>query len=255
MTRINVDLSALRTILSAALPFAGTEDSLPVINTVLLEGKGKWLVATSTDRYIMGMTRTAVEGADGFQALVKVADAKHILKTFTAAKGQGRGPVVSLALTARTTTTLAKLTISREDGLFADCDNLTATYALVDGTFPGIAGLFHKWNLSATRTSSGFNPLLLAKFQHVTETRGEPVRVSYGDDRGLTVVQAGDYFLGAIMPVRLADESPTKDLEGWADVLGEPEKPVVEKPAAPAAKKAPAKKAAPRKKAAAKVAA
>lgn len=113
MTRITVDLNVLRNLLTASLPFAGEEYSMPTINAVDLQGKGKWLVATATDRYIVGMTRTAVEGVDGFAALIKVADAKHILRTLAAAKGQAAAVTVSLVVND------GRLTIEREDGLFA----------------------------------------------------------------------------------------------------------------------------------------
>lgn len=251
MTRITVDLNALRTILAAAVPFAGDDNSFPVLNTVLLEGKGKWLVATATDRYALGKSRTAVEGVDGFRALVKLADAKHILKTFTAARGTGLATSVSLAVEDRTETTPAKLTIDREEGLFADAESLTATYLLVDGEFPKVEGLFHKWQPATERAGGGFNPGYLARFKHVTNQPGEPIRLTIGNDRGLTVVQAGNYFLGAIMPVRLTEVSPLADLAGWVDVIGVA-KPEAEAVAEPATKKAVAKRTAPVKKAAAK---
>jgi hypothetical protein len=257
MTRITVDLSALRTILAAAVPFAGGDHSLPVINAVLLEGKGKWLVATTTDRYSLAKSRTLVEGVDGFRALVKLADAKHILKTFTAAKGTGVAASVSLAVEDRTDTNPAKLTIDREEGLFADCDSLTATYLLVDGEFPKTDGLFQKWKPTTDAPGGGFNPELLARFQHVTSSRGEPIRLMIGNDRGVAVVQAGDYFLGAIMPVRLSE--PLSDLASWTDVIGqapEPEAAPVAEPAKPVVKKAaPAKKAAAKKRVPAQAAA
>lgn len=254
MTRITVDLGALRTLLTSSAPFAGDDHSLPVLNTILLEGKGKWLVATATDRYSLGMARAEVEGADGFRALVKLADARHILKLFSPAKGQAR-VTVSLTVEDRTDTASAKLKVDRDDGLFADCDSLTATYSLVDGEFPKTASLFHNWKPSTDRSTSGFNPEYLARFQHVTSTRGEPIRVTFGNDRGLTVVQAGDYFLGAIMPVRLSDDSPVKDLAAWTDVIGEAPKSGEITPADLPAKKAVAKKAPARKRAVAKVAA
>ena len=259
MTRITVDLGALRTILAAAVPFAGSENAMPGINAALLEGKGKWLVATATDRYALGKSRVAAEGVDGFRALVKLADAKHILKTFTAAKGQESPVVVSLTVQDRTTTDTAKLTVDREDGLFADCDSLTATYSLVDGEFPKTDSLFHKWKPATERAGGGFNPQQLAKFQHVVSAHGEPIRLTIGDGSGTTIVQAGDHFLGLIMPVRLSETSPVADLAGWVDVLGEAPKeeaaPVAE-PVEPVAKKAaPAKKAAAKKRIPAAVAA
>lgn len=259
MTRITVDLNALRTLLSASVPFAGEDIGLPVLNTILLEGKGKWLVATATDRYILGKTRAAVEGVDGFRALVKLADAKHILKTFTAARGSGLAASVSLTVEDRNPTTPAKLTIDREEGLFADAESLTATYLLVDGEYPKIEGLFHKWQPATESAGGGFNPGYLAKFKHVTSSQGEPIRLTIGNDRGLTIVQAGDYFLGAIMPVRLAETSPIADLAGWTDVIGEAPKPEAEavaEPVEPAAKKAaPVKKAAAKKRVPAQAAA
>lgn len=244
MSTITVDLNELRTLLSRVIPFAQQSNfGLPVIESVYLTGKGGYLIATATDRYVVGMARQKVEGADGFEALVKIKDVKHILATFKSRKDVFAK--VTLATDGESGT--ASLTVALADGLFADADDLTARYSLIDGKFPGVAAIFREWKAPAEVTGTGYNPAYLAKFAHVTESRGEPIKVTGGGLKP-TIVQAGDYFLGAIMPVRLVDVAIT-ELSEWVTTLGEP----AAEQAAPV-KKATAKKAPARKRTATKAA-
>lgn len=212
-TAITVDLGQLRTLLSRVAPFAGSDDSLPVIATVNLEGHGGYLTATATDRYIMGVSRVLVEDADGFNALLRAKDVRHILATFKNRK----------AIQSKVALTVANgsLTVSLVDGLFADADDLTARYGLMDGTYPKVMDIFRNWKPAADTTSNGCNPFYLAKFQHVTQFRGEPVKVSFGAGTSPILVQAGDYFLGAVMPVRMTEASDNQPmaLADWLDGL------------------------------------
>lgn len=213
-TTITVDLNQLRTLLATVAPFAGDDGALPVIATVYLEGHAGFLTATATDRYAMGVSRAPVEGVAGFTALLKAKDARHILSTFKNRK----------MIQSKVTLTVAdgSLTVSLADGLFADADDLTARYGLVDGTYPKVLEIFRKWKPAADTASKGCNPYYLAKFQHVTTGRGEPIRVSFGTGTSPILVQAGDYFLGAVMPVAFSADSAYNpmDLAGWLDGLG-----------------------------------
>lgn len=219
MSTITVDLNELRALLSRVIPFAQQSNfGLPVIESVHLTGKGGYLIATATDRYIVGMGRQKVEGADGFDALVKIKDVRHILTTFKSRKGIVAK--VTLATGGTAAAGDASLTVALADGLFADADDLTARYSLIDGKFPGVASIFREWKAPTEVEGTGYNPSYLAKFAHVTDSRAEPIKVTGGGDRP-TIVQAGDYFLGAIMPVRLTDLA-IADLGDWITTLGEP---------------------------------
>lgn len=230
MTSVTVDLNELRTLLTRVIPFAADSKlyggALPVIETVYLQGRGNHLTATATDRYIVGMSRMTAEGVDGFDALVKLKDVRHILSTFKARKDVIT--TVTLA-TSGGTADGKSLTVTLADGLFADADDLTARYGQVDGEFPKITSLFIGWKPADNSTGSGYNPAYLAKFAHVAGVRGEPVKVTQGalsETPGgksfPTVVQAGDYFLGAIMPVRLGGDGGIVGLDEWVNILQPP---------------------------------
>lgn len=249
MSTITIDLNELRTLLIRVVPFALQDKyGLPFIQSVHLEGKGEYLIATATDRYIVGMTRTKVENADGFQALVKIQDIKHILATFKSRKGIITTVTLTTSGGAADSSRDSNLTVTLADGMFADADDLTARYGLLDGDFPKVAGLFSAWAAPTEFASVGYNPAYLAKFAHVVE-RGGPIKVAGGGVSKPTIVQAGDYFIGAIMPVRLNDDAAT-ELSDWTTLLETPKPKAVRAPRKAAAK-APAAKTAAKKTAAA----
>ena len=54
--------------------------------TVRLCGKGKWVTATTTDRYRLAMQRREIAAPDGWSALVNVRGIKAIFATFKATR-------------------------------------------------------------------------------------------------------------------------------------------------------------------------
>lgn len=227
MSTITIDLDELRTLLNRVIPFAADSKvyggALPVLETVNLQVRGGHLVASTTDRYVLGMARTPIEGGDGFEALIKLRDVKHILSVFKSR----RGIATKITLTRTGGTADGVLAVGLADGLFADAEDLAAKYSLFDGEFPKVHDLFGKWQAANEAPSVGYNPTYLAKFQHVV-TRNEPIRVSPGAAHKPTIVQAGDYFLGAIMPVALGDNFAV-EVSDWTSMF---------QPAKPAAKRA-----------------
>lgn len=215
MSTITIDLNELRTLVARVIPFTSNDKySLPVLESIYLQGKGDYLLATATDRYIVGISRVKLEGADGFDALVKVKDVRHILATFKSRKDI----ITSVTLTTSGSGQDNNLTVTLADGMFADADDLTARYSLVDGEFPKISKLFSEWVASTEVTGTGYNPAYLAKFAHVTGSLGEPIKISGGGSSKPTIVQAGDYFLGGIMPVRLTDMG-FAELSDWVTTM------------------------------------
>lgn len=236
MNAITIELSELRTLLARVIPFAADSKlyagALPVIESVYLQVRGEYLIATATDRYVLGMARTRVEDGDGFEALLKVTDAKHILTTFKSRKGI----LTKVTLTREgSTADGATLTVTLADGLFAGADDLTAKYGLIDGQFPKTHELFSKWEAPAEAAATGYNPKYLARFAHVTDNRDEPIQLASGGSEKSTIVQAGDYFLGAIMPVRL-HSGLISDMPSWTAMFPPPVA-QAEAKKAPAAKK------------------
>lgn len=235
MSTITIDLNDLRALLNRVIPFAESgKYGLPVLESIHLQARGDYLIASATDRYVLGIARTKVEAPAEFDALVKLRDIKHILTTFKSRKGI----ITKVTLTREgSAPDGATLTVTLADGLFADADDLTAKYGLVDGEFPKLHELFTKWEAPTEPGATGYNPAYLARFAHVADNRNEPVKVTPGamattggSKSFATIVQAGDYFLGAIMPVHLADDFAS-DVTSWTAMYAEP-KPTTRRSAA-----------------------
>jgi len=222
MTTLTIELHELRWLLSAALPFAAKDlSAFPSLEAVRLETRGGYVTATATDRYVVGMARVKAKGAKGFEALIRAKDVRHILATFKNRRG-----VFSTVNLGVTPGKPGSVTVGLADGLFAGAVDLTARYELVDGDFPKLGKIFREWKPS-TKPVGAFNPAYLAKFANVTREHRDPVQVSIGvrtskvagedPTSGPALVQAGDYFLGAIMPVRGAGVDAAADVATWLE--------------------------------------
>lgn len=205
--KITVDLDVLRNLVSSTAPFAQlTGHGLPVFEAIELRGCGQYLVATASDRYVIAMKRAEVAGVDGFYALVPTSELKHLLATFKTTRQHGPASV---------TLTVAdeQLRVSRSDGIFAGCFDLTVTYRVLDSKFPDLFALLEKWE-PGTESATAYNAGLLAKFQAAVE-RYTPVHMMPGKKGSPTLVMAGDLF-GAVMPFRARDTDPeVPDPAAW----------------------------------------
>lgn len=205
-SKITVDLDLLRNLLQSTAPFAclAGASALPVLEAVELRGCGGFLVATTTDRYVVAMKRAAYAGVHGFYALLPMTEVKHFLSTFKTTRRDGP---------AQVTLTVAddQLRVTRADGIFAGCFDLAVTYRLAEGKFPDLFEMFAQWE-PGPGASTAYNPGLLAKFQAAVD-RYEPMHLMPGKADKPTLVVAGNMF-GAIMPTRTAG-TPTPDPAAW----------------------------------------
>lgn len=186
--------------LTAVIPHAGTDKTLPMLCAVKFESEGTGtLTIVATQRYTLG---TYVLDWDGgaVDALLDVDSAKELLRY---AKGVSKSLAVMSALS---------LTFTEES---VEAFDLTrrASYPLMQGT------TFVSWRAimpTEDRQTVGldkiaWNPKFLTLFAKAAE-RNEPMRVFLGESNlKPTLVKIGENFAGLIMPVRV---------EAWGHVAG-----------------------------------
>src|SRR5450755_2309377 len=140
-TTISVPAGKLRLMLTAVLPHAGSDDSLPVLCGVNFEMRGGTLFLVATDRYTIGVTREPVPGAIAAElpdqsALLPLEAARDLRRMLKKQAG------VAAILIEN-----GKLTV--EAGFVSGS---WATFA--DGKFPEWRGLLHR-GLSGTTVPLG----------------------------------------------------------------------------------------------------
>jgi hypothetical protein len=183
----------LRRLLRAVLAHAGTDKQLPALRVVLFDVDGDQANVVATDRFTLGVARTTVEPngpSVRFTVAVDAADLTTIVRTVRATD---RHVVVDVAP--------AGVEITR--------GGIRYSLPSVDVGYPDWQGLLaHLIRKPATEglTAVGVDPRMLARF-HTTGPRvtGEPLVIRCYGPGGAVIVTCGDWFLGAAMPVRLAD--------------------------------------------------
>lgn len=246
MDTIHLTAHELGSLVRAVLPFAGTDDMLPVINSVLIESDGKWLYAMTTDRFRIGVKRIAKRPTDedestawpSFRALVPLRSMKALLALFKPSRGFD--PTLSLSvdgdqLTAEATGGFDLFTSSR------------FSYTLLAGEFPDMRLIVRKATASPAServTTLGLNPKFLADFAHLSRFGSALEFTMPAAEKDPVVIRDNDGFIGLLMPRRLMS-SGDDVRESWADFTDPKEAAAAELPP-------PAKKPAPRKRAAKK---
>lgn len=224
--QIEVPARELFRLISEVKPFAGIDDTLPMLCGVLFETEGDYLIGACTDRYTMGASRLELDKTPGkLRWLMGGTDVAALQRIFRPERRSN--PALSLTFDGPdlTVTTLGGL-----PGLPAVEARFTTN---VNHTFPAYRSLFERPKADATLPAqAGFNPAYLAKFQHAQRGH-DPVIITHAAANKPMLLHVGDHFAGLIMPVRLSEN---EDVRWWIEA----EKP----PAKPAPKKAPAKAAA-----------
>ncbi|KAB2809233.1 hypothetical protein F9L07_19525 [Pimelobacter simplex] len=245
MTTLNITASQFAELVRPVLPLACGDDMLPVLNAVLIETDGKWLSATTTDRFRLGIKRVQKYATDDdpsvewpeFRALVPLRAVRSMLTTFKPRRGSA---FASLLLTVEDDRLIVE-----GAGTFDLFDSSRIVHHLQVGEFPKTRSLIHAALEAPTADRApefAVNPAFLADFK-ACGSRG--LRVLTGASRadgkpGAIVVTDDNGFIGMLMPTSVMGAA---DREDWADFLSPKPEPIKK----PAAKKAP-----PRKRAAAK---
>lgn len=210
----------LHTALSDALLFTSAPSArLPFLEVIRLEFGGGQLVASATDRFVLGVSRVAYTGA-AFDMMLASADAKTLIKFAKTAKRDESAREVAIEAT--------------------DVDKLSQAHALTfrfsTGESMTVRGQDYtpiKWRQLVPADSArmggivgmGYTPALLAKFSKVRpDEAGAGARmVVYpsvtSDGRpGPTAIRIGENFIGLLMPVRPpSGEDWTYERPGWID--------------------------------------
>jgi DNA polymerase III beta subunit, central domain len=223
-TTISVPAGKLRLMLTAVLPHAGRDDTLPMINGVYLQAAAGVLYLAATDRYSLGVARAEIPGS----ATVPVPDqsallprkvAKALLRMLRGADG-----TAALAITD------GRLSADTGDGTTSSWAlPKTAHYAYADWR-----AMLHKM-LTAEQAplgdGHGADPAKLARFaldQEPLSWESLSIRVTLGvGARNLdghksaaspvVLVTRGTWFCGALMPTTHSQPSAGEVASAWAD--------------------------------------
>lgn len=194
--KITTTARDLRDLLTPVLPFTDKGDTLPVLETILLRGHGDQLSATATDRYRIGMTRAKIAAPKTFEALLPWRSAKAILAMFKVTRA--RNPELTL------TFDFAEQVVRVETaGLSEDIAGARIGYRLLQAEYPKkVDSIFADAFSGGSVEPFALNAHFLADFQHVVRD-AEPLVLSRSKrENGPIGVACGDWFVGAIMPVR-----------------------------------------------------
>ncbi|TGB37920.1 hypothetical protein [Mycolicibacterium peregrinum] len=209
-------------ILKDAQIFASLDSTLPSINAVHLEARPGELIAVSTDRFVLGVSKAPLDEGESFEVALPLHQVKSIVQLASACKQA-----------------FSKAALKVEDKrfsiAFSSGETLTLPVEVEVGPHRAWMQLLSAVADEPPSKLMEINPQLLAKFARVSgaKTRlrlgffgpSKPIRASIGDD-----------FVGLIMPVRIdLKETPEWTTPDWAKQA--PEKPKRK----PRAKKATAK--------------
>lgn len=157
-----------------------------------------WSPDDRPDKDVQDALETKLGGGDPFEAILGFDDAKHLLDTAKPIKNLEYVPLFldcdGWSLSVRR----AKQT--RVPGFSLTYDGMTHAFPdvreVVVAALAGIEPVKEIW----------FNAVLMADFGKVRQ-RGGAAKFTFGGPEHATVVEIGERFVGAIQPVRAADES------------------------------------------------
>ena len=183
LNNIELDGTLLLELLEGVSTHAGRDKSMPVLNSLEIEGGGGLFIARATDRYrlIEGGAR-AIDGSLD-KSLISLEDTKRIITLVKSHKAHR-------IIVNRVSDTLT---------VFAGLDALTFT--LVEGTFPPTGELFTKGEGEPSPIEGvAFNPALMADYAKIA-----------GKGAGIKI-----YFTGEGKPMRVRI---TSDTINWRALL------------------------------------
>jgi DNA polymerase III sliding clamp (beta) subunit (PCNA family) len=190
LNNIEVAGESLLTLLEGVSTHAGKDKSLPVLNSVEIEGEGGLLVARATDRYrlIEGSTGSLDGSLD--KALISLEDIKRIITLLKAHKAHRIG--------------LTRIGNALTVSALGD----SVTFTLREGTFPPTEELFTKSEGEPVAVEGvAFNPALMADYAKIAG-KGEGIKIYFtGEGKPMRVRITGDdvTWRALLMPMRYKD--------------------------------------------------
>lgn len=189
----------LHRALHNSLLFVGKDATLPMLELVRLEFSTDKLVAASTDRFRLGVTRADYTGEE-FIAGINRRDAERVAKVAKTSPRDGRN-------ISRVQAEDRSVDIEHDEKTitFVFSTGETLKIELQDYDFPKYRQLIPEERFNDVPGQIAVNPTYLADFTKVIDSgfRSYQVALSLGDTPGKPVlVRVGPDFVGLIMPVR-----------------------------------------------------
>jgi hypothetical protein len=193
-----VTAGELRAMLVDAARTAGDDPTLPMLRGVLLhtapKGDGTVLVATSTDRFMLGQIHIPAQGSLAHEVFVDLDSVKRAVKLLALANPAGN---VNLSIVDDTVTLRA-----------SDLSMAFETYAPTVGPgaqrvpdFPQFAKIFDS-KLNTEERNVAIGPGLFATVAAIAKSRGEQIRFQVQGERRPVVFEIGEQYRGLVMPQR-----------------------------------------------------
>lgn len=209
---VTITTADLIGLLGDTIPFAGTDDELPAINSINLFWDGDKLHAQATDRYRIAWSSWHPDdepereyqgdifnqpgsGDDPWQILIPLDDVQHLVKTYKLPAKEAFAP---LAVDVHD----GQLTVKRH----RDTGHPAIT-TVIDGrmdVYLNLAEALAKADVLEKVEGIAFTAKLLADFAKV-RPRG-PMLLQFTGEAGPVLVTIGERFVGSVMPVRTGDE-------------------------------------------------
>jgi hypothetical protein len=216
--------AALHRFLSDVIPFAGKDDTLPMLTAVHIESDGKRLIAVTTDRFTLGVSRLDIDANDPGHA-----DHGGDAQTFNLSRSDV-DMLLRVSKTASREAGKRAVSISRNPGGTIDFMFYSGEMVAIkpfDVEFPRWRQLIPASGAEIPRAATGFNADYLARFAKVAGDDRTLRAYTFDNihgyvDEGTTrknqqpiIVRIGDSFVGAIMPVRLAEPQRVYQRPDW----------------------------------------
>lgn len=249
MSTLNITARQFADLVNPVLPLAEKDGMIPVLNAVLIETDGKWLSATATDRFRVGIKRIEKIATDDdlaaewpeFRALIPLRAVRALLATF---RPRRNSTIASLAMSVEDD---GRKLVTEGVGTFDLFDSSRVTHYLEIGEYPGVRSIIRGALASTPEgrvTEFAVNPFFMADFK-ACGSRGLRILAGVARENGKPgplVVTDDEGFIGALMPTNVLSDRR----EDWTDFIAakpKPQEKTVVKKAAPR-KRAPKKGAA-----------
>lgn len=210
---LTISTADLMGLLTDTIPFACDDDEpLPALNSINLVWDGDKLHTQATDQYRIAWSSWHPDdeperdiqgdifnqpgsGDDPWQILIPLDDAAHLIKTYKLPAKESYAPLTLDVHDGR-------LTVKRH----RDTGHPAIT-TVIDGrmdAFPDVQKLLSDTDVSSKVDGLAYTAKMIADFARV-RPRG-PFELRFTGEHSPTLVTIGERFVGAIQPIRLAED-------------------------------------------------
>lgn len=203
--KLTVTGSDLVTVLWAAMPFAGRDDTLPALSCIRMEARDKAITATATDRYTIGHARASATGGLARPVLISRRDAKNIIRVLRRSRDDERIDLVEVTVTQADSHIQPKVTFAT-NAVSVTVDDHSRTFQ-----YPDLKTIMDALATAGTASLDGMVAVDPRHFRALLKVQrlagaGHPCRFYFGGARKPVRVEFGDWFVGAIMPTKISDQ-------------------------------------------------